>query len=729
MPRVQTITTNFTAGEFSPRLRGRVDLEKYNASAEELRNVVVLKQGGATIRPSLDWCGEVKASANATRLVPFVYSLTDAFILELGNLYLRVWTSAGLQVETSPGVPLEVVTPYTTAQLAAIDFTQGGDTLLLFHPDVPVQRLRRFSATSWALDAAPLDPAPLYEFGHASATITLTLSAATVGSGRTVNASASLFAAADVGRTITAGAGLLRITGYTSATEVTGDISAAFSGTSLAAATWRLQGTPQTTNTPSAAGPVGTAITLTLSAAGWRTGDAPGGFVEINGGLVRLTGLTSDTIADGIVERELTGTTAAPADAWVLKFSAFNAFDGYPRTGTLLQQRLWLAGTRAAPLSLWGSRSGLFFDFLPGTLDDSAVYKTVDSDENNVIQYLANGWGTLIILTYGNEFDMRGGIEKPITQLNAQITKRSRWGSAACRPEEMGTDMAFVQRSSKAVRVLTQEKIEGGFAANEVSVFSEHLLASGVVALSFEQNPESVLWHATADGNLLALTYNGEQATAAYTSCSTDGVVEWLATVPAGDRDHTFALVRRTINGATKRYIERLNWTAPPGQDSRKQVTGAASATWAGFGHLEGKAVTVLADDIHVGSVTVSGGSITLPRTATKVSAGLPYVATIKLQAPEIGTGTGTAQGQAMSTHSVQARFLNTIGCRVNDQIVAFQQFDGPLLDVAPTPFSGIKGIGEYGWEQGESPLTITQDLPYPWTVLSIIRGLTVNSG
>lgn len=729
MPRVQVITTNFTAGEFSPRMRGRVDLDRYNASAEKLHNVVVLRQGGVTIRPSLDFVGEVKASANLARLVAFIYSRDDAFILEFGNLYLRIWTAAGLPVESSPGVPVELVTPYTSAQLSAIDFTQGGDTLLMFHLDVQPQRLRRFSTAAWLLDAVPFDPPPLYEFGYASTTTVLTLSAATVGAGRTITASAADFRQADVGRSLISGSGLIKITAYTSDTLVTGTIVTAFASVTLAASAWRLLGTPQAQLTASAATPVGAAITLdcVVGLAGWRPGDETG-FVEVNGGLVRLTSLASSIRANGVIERELTGITAAPADAWVLKNTAFNVFDGYPRTGTLLQQRLWLGGTKAHPLSIWGSRPGLAFDYLPGTQDDSGVYKTVDSDENNVIQYLASGWGSLLVLTFGNEFDMRGGIEKPITQSNAQITKRSRWGAAAVRPEELGSDMAFVMRNARAVRVMQKSDIEG-FSSSDVSVFSEHLLADGIVSLSYEQSPESVLWHATATGALLALTYQREQETAAYAGGSTDGAVEWLATVPAGAVDATFALVRRTILGVTRRYIERLNWSAPAGQDSRKQVTGPAATVWAGFSHLDGKTVTVLADGIHVGTAVVSAGSITLPRAATLVSAGLPFTATVKLPAPEVGTGTGTAQGQAMSTHEVAVRFLSTAGCNVNGQPVSFQQFDGPLLDAAPALFTGIKRIGEGGWELGESPVELTQSLPYAFTVLSVIRGFTVNAG
>lgn len=729
MPKLQSITTNFTAGEFSPRLRGRVDLEKYNASAEKLENCVVLRQGGVTIRPSRDFKGETKTSASPSRIIPFIYSRTDAYVLEFGDEYMRVWQNGAL-LESSLGVPYEIATLYQDSQLAALDFTQGADTLFLFHPDLPTQRLRRFGATNWLIDQAPFDPAPLYEFGHASATITLTLSAATVGVGRTVTASAALFQPADVGRAITHAAGRLVITAYISATVVTAQITQAFESVNIPAAVWRLQGSPLADATPSAATPVGASATVILSAGGWRSPfDLDDRYVEINGGLIRIDQVDSATQITGTIVRELTGTTAAPSDAWVLLGPAWNVFDGYPRTGTLFQQRLWAGGTAAFPQSVWGSRTALFFDFMPGVDDDSAVYKTIDSDDINLVQYLAS-IGQLVALTYGGEFDIRGGIEKPVTQTNAQITMRSRWGADAVRPEQAGKDLLFAQRGGRALRALFKAELEG-FDTRDVSVFSEHLLQQGIHALAWEQVPEQVLWLATTDGRLLAVTYSDEQTTVAFCSGSHDGVVEWVVTVPEGAIDATYCLTRYTVNGVTKRYIERLNWSAPPGQDARKEATvGVATVAWTGFVHLAGKTVALVADDIYVGTAVVTGaGGITLPRTALKLSAGIPYAARIRLQAPEVGTGTGTAQAQAMSTHQVWVRLLNTVGCSVNGQPLAFRQLDQPILDQAIPPFTGIKDVTEYGWQAGESPLEIVQYQPYPWTVLSVVRNFTVNAG
>ena len=736
MPRTQVLTSNFTAGEFSPRLRGRTDIDKFAASAEKLENMVVFRQGGATMRPSLDFKGEVKTSANITRLIDFVYSRVDAFVIEFGNSVVRVWRD-GVLVESSPGVPLEIASPYASSQLAELDYTQGGDTLLLFHPVITTRRLRRFTTTVWSLEEVPYDPPALYEFGHASQTTTFTLSAATVGAGRTVTAATAGFSflASDVGRVITSGPGSLTITGYTSATQVTGTITSAFTGTALGT-TWRVQGTPQTTITPSAATPVGATITLTAAADAWRNSagfagsdDFNGtGFVEVNGGLVKLTTITSALIANGTIIRELLGVVAAPKDSWVLKNSVWNTYDGYPRTGTLFQQRLWLGGTTAFPLSFWGSRPGLFFEFLPGTDDDSAVYKTIDSDENDIIQYLSNGGDRVIGNTYASEFDVVGGVEKPITQSNAQITRRSGWGAAGVRPVHAGADVMFVERGAAAIRALQRDQI-GTYQAIDISVFSDHLLTSGVVAMSFEQRPESVLWIVTGAGQLLAMTYNREQAQVTLCSALHSGVVEWVVTVPESTIDASYALVRRTIGGATKRYVERLNWSVYPGMDSRKEVTGAASASWAGFSHLNGETVVVLADDIHMGQQVVTGGLVTLPRTALKVAAGLPYTARVALSAPDPGTGSGTAQGQAMSMNRVWARFLNTIGATCNAQDLGFQQFDGPLLDVAPAPFTGVKSTSETGWAEGDAPLELAQALPYPFTVLTVVRSITINAG
>lgn len=722
MPKLQIATTNFTAGEFSPKLKGRSDIEKLNSSAELLHNVVILKQGGATIRPPLDYLGEAKVSSQTSRIIPFVYSRTDAYMLEFGNLYMRVWRN-GLYVG------YEIATPYTDAQLADLDFTQGADTMIITHGSVPPQRLRRFAHTRWTIDAVPFQPAAIGEAGHRSASVNMTISNVAVGAGRTLTASgAGFFLDADIGRTMTWDGGEAVITAVASAASATATVTTAFGAAASTGPAWLLMGSPLAVNTPSAKDPVGASITMTLGVAGWRAADA-GGYVEINGGLVRIDSFSSSTVVNATIIKELLSTTASPANAWVLKSSIWNAIDGYPETCTFYEQRLWFANTVKYQQSEWGSRSGLYFDFTPGTDDDSAIYKTIASDQVNPIQYLVSGT-SLIMLGYGGESEARGGVEKPITQTNMQIKPQSEWGAERVRPENVGKEVLFAERGGKALRSMFPLQVEG-FDSGDVSVYSEHLLADGIKCMSFERRPESVVWVATNAGALHALTFNSEQKVVAWASGGTEGFVEWLLSLPAGSADETIALVRRTINGVTKRYIERLNWnTATAFHDCRLTLTGPSATTWSGLGHLEGKTVRVHADGVFVGEeFVVSAGAITLPRAATTVVVGLPYDARIISQAPEVGTGTGSSQGQTQSTHKIQVRLLNSIGLHLQGEPVPFRRFGPGILDQSVPLFTGLKDLAEFGWADGESPITIEQKQGYPMTVLAVIRDFTVNQG
>jgi hypothetical protein len=719
VPKVQVSTTNFSAGEFSPELEGRADIEKFNSSVKLAKNVVVLKQGGATGRPAMQFLGAVKDNNYSTRVVPFIYNRSDSYILEFGNLYMRVWKN-GARVGS-----YELTTPLTALEVANMDFSQGGDSMIITVGTRHPQRLRRFADDQWEISDAPFVPPALGEIGERPA-VALTLSASTIGAGRTATAASAAFLASDVGRTISSGVGTALITAYTDTQNVTITIQTAFPSTSLASEAWVIGESPMTTLTPSADSPVGAACTLTLSAAGWRAGDASG-YVEVNGGLVKVTQFTSDTVLQGTIVRELTSVTGAVGDSWALLLPLWNAFDGYPETCTFYQQRLWFGNTARYPQSIWGSRSALYFDFTPGTLDDSAVYKSAASDEINPIQFLCSG-KSLVMLGYGAEFEGKGGIEKPVTQLNMQINVESEWGAAAVRPVTVGKEIIFAERTATALRSLFPAQVDG-YESMDVSVYSEHLLRAGVKFITFEKRPYSVLWVGTNDGKLHAFTYNREQNTLAWCSGETDGEVEWGATVPEGAGDRTYISVRRVVGSNYVRFIERLNWDIERGRfDSMIESTGGGNV-WA-CAHLIGRTVDVVADGVYLGPHVVNGaGNVVLSRDASTVARGLPVESKLTLRAPEVGTGSGTSQGQAQSTNRVWVRLLRSVGLKVNGTAVPFRRLGASVLDQQVAEFTGLKEITTGGWAKGESDLDLVQDQGMPWTVLAVIRSFTVNSG
>lgn len=814
MPRVTLNQTNFTAGEISPKCYGRVDVSRYQNGAKSLRNCIVNIHGGAQRRPGSLFIAATKDHAKRSRLIPFVFSRTQAYMLEFGDQYMRAYVASAGQV-LNGAVPFEIATPYTEAMLAEMDYVQGADTMFIFHQDVLVNTLRRLSPSNWVLGFAPFTTLPFDEIGH-RINAQLTLSASTVGAGRALTAAAGVFQPADVGRRITYESGVATIMTYVGPAQVTADITAAFGVAVLPANDWVLEDSPQSDLKPQAKSPVGALIDLTFVGSstpvfgptknpigvsynpsgslvtmicpghgfanndhvqvsgfdpigynglfqvlvpdvdtftytltadpgaansmgsarsanaagtvlnGWRPEDA-GKFVRINGGLVRITTYLSANLVKGELIEELTSDVAAPANSWVLMGAEWNAYDGYPRTGAFYEQRVVAAGTRTSPQKVWGSRSGEYFNFIQGTADDDGfAFSLPSTGQINPITRIMSA-RALLPLTYGGEYTMSGGVEKPLTPTNVQIKDQSVYGCNNVKPVRVGSEVLFVQRAGKKLRALSYKFDTDSYTAPDLTVLAEHITKSGVTDMCYQQEPRSLLWCVRADGKLAILTLDREEGVIAWTPQDTDGAVESIASIPNATGDEVWVIVRRTIGGQTRRYVERFE----EGLYTDCGIIGASvpgASVWAGLGHLEGKEVAVRADGVDKGLHTVQGGQITIDRDAFAVEIGLPFTNQVTLLRPEVQAGDATAQGNAQRVHEVSLLFMETIGAKINGEEISFRQFGSDLLDQAPAEFSGIKGAGLTDWTRGDQEITIAQDGPNPFHLLSVIRKFTVNS-
>ncbi|MEC5164062.1 hypothetical protein [Janthinobacterium sp. CG_S6] len=724
MPRVTIDQTNFTAGEVSPKCYGRVDVTRYANGAAAMPNCIVNIHGGAERRPGGLFVAPTKTAAKRSRLVPFIFSITQAYMLEFGDLYMRVYVQGGGQVLVA-GVPYEIATPYTETMLTDMDFTQGADTMFLFHQGVPINTLKRLAVDLWALQAAPIAVQPFDEIGHTFA-VALTLSLATVGVGRTATAASAVFLAADVGRRITYLSGIARITGYTSSTVVTVEILASFTTTAIPASLWVLEDSPQTDCTPSAKDPVGATITLTLAASGWRAGDV-GKYVRINAGLCLVTAFTSALIVNATIKEALSAVVASPASAWTLEASVWNAINGYPATGALYEQRLAVAGSIKFPQTVWGSRSGLFFDFTIGINDDDAFsFALPSTGQINPIRRMASA-DALMPMTYGGEYTMKGGNDSPLSPTNVKARAPSVYGCNSVKPIRIGDEVLFVQRAGRKVRSMAYRIESDTYKAPDLTVLAEHITVSGITEMAYQQEPRSTLWCVRADGKMAVLTLDRDEGVTAWAPQSTTGFYESVASIPSVDGDEVWVVVRRTVNGVARRYVERFDASlytdcAILGAD------GAGKAVWVGLGHLEGATVAVRADNTYMGTFTVAAGAITLPRNAFAVEIGLPFTNSVTLLRPEVQAGDGTAQGNKQRVHEVSMLLSDTIGARINGDEIAFRSFGPDLLDVPPEEFSGFKNLGLTEWSNGDAAITITQDEPYPFHLLAVVRKITINS-
>jgi hypothetical protein len=535
------------------------------------------------------------------------------------------------------------------------------------------------------------------------------------------------FYPADVGRDIVSNGGIGTITAYIDAQHVTVNVTQPFLGTLVDAANWNINGTPQTTLTPSASTPVGATVTLTLGLAGFRPEDA-GKYITINGGLIKIVAIASSTSATGTIQTELTSVATAPAFAWTLQASVWGGVNGYPRCGTLHEQRLWVAGSLGFPQTVWGSISGQYLNFQLGVFDDQAMSYIIASAELNPIMHLAESRG-LLALTYGGEFSIRGGSDKAITPTSLQVNSQSVYGTSNVAPERIGNEVYFVQRSGRKLRAMAQNQYNTDqYGSPDLSILAEHATLSGVTDLAFQQEPSPRLFATRNDGQMATLTIDRDQDVIAWTRQTTQGLYESCESVPTSDGDAVFVVVLRLVNGVSTRYIERFDNTLL----TDAAITGASvngSTVWSGLGHLEGRTVNVKADGIVLANRIVVGGSITIERPAFAIEIGLNYITTIKTLTPEIAGQEGSAQGGSMSINRVIVRLRDTIGCNVNYQQLPFIAFGNNILDQAPVPFTGDKPVFNYGWGGGFAQTIIQQTKPYPLHLLSVIVTLTVNQG
>lgn len=724
MAKFNYVNTNFTAGELSPRLMGRTDIARYQNGAKVVRNAVPLIHGGVKRRPGTKYIAAAKYPDKAVRLIPFVSSLSDAYVLEFGDYYMRVFTD-GAQVLSAPSTPYEIATVYPASAVADLTFAQSGDTMFLAHQSYAPTRLRRFSDSSWAFDSAPISPFPFDQNGVRPGA-NATLSAATVGAGRTLTASAASFQAADVGRYVTAGPGIAIITGYTSTTVVTVTITVAFSSTALTIEQWVLEGEPVATLTPSGSTTViGGTATLMLSAAGWRSTDV-GFHVAINDGLVRITTYTSATAVDGEVIVPLASTVAAPTGAWILNTPSWSGAVGYPRAVTLYQQRLVYAGSRTFPSTIWGSATGFPYDFTIGTGDGDAFAFKISASEVNPIRHVVSR-DVLVALTERAEFTIQGGIERPLTPTNVQIKQRSTYGSEGVAPITVRDESLYIQRGGRKVRALKYDADSGGYVAPDIAVLAEHITDTGIFSTAYQQEYDSVLWCVRGDGDMATCSLDRDQDVVGWARQSTDGDFLDVCAIPDGDTDQVWCVVLRDIDGLVpteQRYIELFSDDVLL-DCAITGTSGGGATVWTGLDHLEGVAVDCLADGVVLGPFIVQSGQIELEDAANDVVIGLPYTSTLILLTPEL-PGVGSFQGNPMRSNEIDIRFLETESASVDGNTVTFESV--PFTGIYRTENTGWSGATVSGvWQRGVNEVTIQQADPLPWHVLSVARKLSVN--
>jgi hypothetical protein len=566
MPKVSYAYSTFTAGEVSPKLFGRTDLAKYNSGAAVIENFLVQPHGGVVRRPGTRFISEVKTSANAVRLIPFEFNVEQAYVLEFGPSYFRVYKDGG-QV-TSGGSAVEVATVYTAADLDGLKYAQTADVMYICSPNHPIFKITRTSHTAWTITEVTTQRGPMLDPNTTTTTLTPNAHSGTI----QLTASASTFVSSDVGRLVKVFDGFVKIASFTSATVVAGAAQELEDGRSeilpsYAASTISFhEGDPDSTGLEH----------------NDRIEDTAGGFIDEgfkNGQLITISGTSSNNSTAGHLIVDVTDTviTLAPgADLanesagssftlqgkleatteWSL--GAFSNATGFPRAVTFYEQRLVFAGTSTQPQTLFFSQGDDFENFESGTEADDGIVVTIGSNVVNVIRFLAST-RNLIVGTSGGEFVVRAGAsDEALTPKNIQIKQQTSHGAADQPPVQAGNSILFVQRAKRKVLELQFNFDVDGFVAPDLALISEHITENGLDQLIYQQEPNSILWSVRGDGQLACMTYKPEEKVIGWSRQilggsfeSGNAVVESIATIPGDlDEDQVFMAVKRDLEAA-----------------------------------------------------------------------------------------------------------------------------------------------------------------------------------
>lgn len=612
--KTHPIFFSFTGGELSPKLEGRVDLTQYANGVKELKNFICLPQGGAKSRGGFHFVAETKDSGEA-RLIPFVFSELQNYMIEFGDRYLRFFTNKGQIVDEWPFsrlhnfgifqgisenwfIPYEITSPYNLKDdLWLIRYAQTDEDLYLIHPKYPPYKITRISNTDWSITQVNFIDGP-YEDEINTPAITPSATTGNIG----LDAATGLFDPLHVG------------------------------------VLWRIK---HTTN--------------------W--------------GYVKITEVVSSTHAHATVISALDGFGTAAARH---REGSWSAFNGYPRVLCFHEGRLLYASSYEWPQTIWGSKTRKYNDMTPGTLDNDAYSFTI-AEQNiirwlSATRLLCVGSMSGESTAVGPSDGPITTIDPP--RIKSETTHGSSDLVGALR---IGKATLFLQQAGKKIREFVYAYTDDAYSAPDLTIASDHLFELGIIDLCYQQEPDSIIWAITTDEYLLGCTYDRAQnpAVVGWHKHSTDGYFESISPIPYGNSDQLWAIIRRIINNVTKRYIEYSDPQICV--DSGLTYSGSKTTTLTGMEHLEGKTVEIVGDEAtYPSQIVPSSGELIINPGASDIYVGLGYTPKLVTNRPEVQIQ-GTSQGLKKQWNKIIARVLETKGIKINGKIVPARSSLDPM--------------------------------------------------
>jgi len=727
MPTITPLQNAFNAGEISPRTLLRTDIDRYYKAAAALENFLVLTQGGFTRRPGTRHIAPTKEPTEAVRLIPFEFNAEQAYILEVGQGYIRFFTRQGQLLDG--GAPFEIASPWTNFDPFLLRWAQSGDTIRFVHPDFPPQILSRFGDTNWTIEPIDFQGGPFLPLD--SSGITLQVVGGDVNSTVTLQASGPIFEPDHVGSLWRLGdpTGVIPEQTWEPGLAINASGRVVFNGNAYRAQAAGTTGNIAPTHT-----------TGTISDGGVDFTFDHNGFTP-----VEITAVNSPTEAIADKRGPATGRipfrmVTTPTSFW--QEGAWSDVRGYPRAISIFEQRVVYADSGEPTLRY--SRTGDFDNFSPpglvqDTLADDPIDGTLDSGQETQILWMVSR-DSLLVGTSGGPWAIRSSSGGPVTPNDIRARRVASTRAGDIDALFVRSSVLFAARGKEKVHELVFNFDIDNFDTPDLSKLADHILTSGIKQMAYQQEPESVIWSCLQNGSLVSLSYDKVESVVAWARHPMPGrSVESVMTIPGSrsvnnEQNDEVWLV---VNDGGQRRVEIMEpiWRGTDyGElfedayfvDSGARYDGAPATTVTGLGHLEGETVNILADRVPQPQQTVVGGSIAIASPASKIFVGRPIRSFFESVKIEGGSEKGTAIGKKRVISETEISLLDS--CEV------FVGTD--LTDLAPVESYSTDGLlltGDYrvnfchDWEEDRDPRILVETTgACPLTVLAIAPRIRV---
>lgn len=571
---------SFTGGELSPALYARNDLAKYSVGLKTLKNGFVRAEGCVSNRAGLELVCEVKNSNSKVRIIPFSFNTEQTYIIELGDKYARFIKDGGQIIDPEELSLVEIETPYSQNDLFNIKFAQNADVLTLCHNNYEAAELSRNSHYDWTLE--------------------------------TINFKPQILPPEEVTGYWTGGSEYPNVYKYvvTAVKNNTYEESTRSEAVSI-------------TGEYEASWGVSEYITINFSAV--EDAAEYNVYREVNGVYAYVGTTSNTTFVDNKIEPDLSST----APVYKNPFENGNN----PACINYFQQRKIYGCLKDNPQQVVASQTATNNNFnisRPLAASDS-INVTLSEREVNEIRHII-ALNDLILLTSGGEWKLNGSDGTFAASSSIVASPQSFYGCSHVPPVVSGNMILFAQSGGSVIRDLGYTYVSDSYDGEELSIFANHLFeGKQVVDMAYAKEPYRILWCVMSDGSLNALTYNKKQEVAGWHRHETKGAFESVAVVRENFEDVAYFVVRREINGETKRFIERMATRIVDETqngiflDCSLKYKGDPIKKITGLDHLEGEVVNILADANVITDKKVENGSIVLDYPASKIIAGLPY--------------------------------------------------------------------------------------------------------